>query len=272
MTQTPMTAQLGAAAMARLQQATQPQSGKAIFTSDLSVNEFVLVENTGFTPVGLVMGSSVYHVGFQVGRWNQSMELQVLSQAMYAAREYAMSRMLAEAQALNADGIVGVELRLQHHTGSVDLIDFVAIGTAVRGPQGGDWRAPGGRPFTSDLSGQDFWTLHRAGYLPVSLVLGTCVYHIAHQSLRQSLSQLGQNVEVPTFTQATYDAREIAMSRMQAEAERDQADGIVGVRVVESTQIWGEHATEFMAIGTAVRKSGTAATDLAAPMVLPLAR
>ena len=38
-----------------------------LFTSDLSVNEFLLVKEAGFDPLGLVIGSSIYHIGFQIG-------------------------------------------------------------------------------------------------------------------------------------------------------------------------------------------------------------
>ncbi len=38
---------------------------KGLFTSDLSVNEFLLVREAGFDPVGLVIGSSIYHIGYQ---------------------------------------------------------------------------------------------------------------------------------------------------------------------------------------------------------------
>ena len=34
-----------------------------LFTSDLSVNEFLLVKEAGFHPLGFVMGSSIYHIG-----------------------------------------------------------------------------------------------------------------------------------------------------------------------------------------------------------------
>jgi uncharacterized protein YbjQ (UPF0145 family) len=64
---------------------------------------------------------------------------------------------------------------------------------------------------------------------------------------------MGHNAEMPAFTQATYDAREIAMARMQAEAERDGAEGIVGVRIEEESFIWGEQAVEFLAQGTSIR-------------------
>ena len=90
-------------AMRRLAE-LQPGRPGAIFTSDLSVNEFLLVREVGFRPVGLVLGSSIYHVGLQFGRWGQSQELDVLSQAMYHARELAMSRMQAEADELHAEG------------------------------------------------------------------------------------------------------------------------------------------------------------------------
>ena len=84
----------------------EPGRAGAIFTSDLSVNEFLLVREAGFRPLGLVLGSSIYHVGLQIGRWGRNQELDVLSQAMYHARELAMSRMEAEADALHAEGIV----------------------------------------------------------------------------------------------------------------------------------------------------------------------
>ncbi|MBV9838978.1 MAG: hypothetical protein JO156_12730, partial [Solirubrobacterales bacterium] len=50
---------------------------RGFFTSDLSVNEFLLVKQSGFEPLGLVLGSSIYHIGFQQAMWNQSQELGV---------------------------------------------------------------------------------------------------------------------------------------------------------------------------------------------------
>ena len=38
---------------------------RSFFTSDLSVNEFLLVKAAGFEPLGLVVGTSIYHIGFQ---------------------------------------------------------------------------------------------------------------------------------------------------------------------------------------------------------------
>ena len=226
-----------------------------VFTSDLSVSEYVLLGEAGFEPLGFVVGSSIYHVGLQVGRWSQNQELNVLTQAMYSARELAMARMRAEADHLGADGIVGVQLRMQMYAWGQDVLEFVATGTAVRALGGsGAHRAPDGRAFTSDLSAQDFFRLLAGGAVPVAFVLGTCVYHIAHQSAMQALRQAGQNQEMVQFTQGIYEARELALSRMQAEATQAQSSGIVGVNVGVSNHVWGEHATEFLATGTAIRR------------------
>src|SRR5579862_6048156 len=124
-----------------------------VFTSDLSVSEYVLLGEAGFEPLGFVVGSSIYHIGLQVGRWSQNQELVVLTQAMYNARELAMARMRSEADHLGADGIVGVALRMQMYSWGQNCLEFVATGTAVRHLAGqGAHRAPDGRAFTSDLS------------------------------------------------------------------------------------------------------------------------
>src|SRR5580658_3965480 len=101
---------------------------KAVFTSDLSVNEFLLIRKSGFEPVGLCVGSCVYHVGIQYGNWNKNQELNVLSQAMYHARELAMSRMREEARDMNADGIVGVRLTVKRMEWDNNILEFMAIG------------------------------------------------------------------------------------------------------------------------------------------------
>src|SRR5260370_13069387 len=226
-----------------------------VFTSDLSVSEYVLLGEAGFEPLGFVVGSSIYHIGIQVGRWSQNQELQILTQAMYNARELAMARMQAEADHLGGDGIVGVNLRMQMYAWGQGALEFVATGTAVKHLTGqGAHKAPNGRAFTSDLSAQDFFRLLAAGAVPVAFVLGTCVYHVAHQGVMQSLRQAGQNQEMPQFTQGVYEARELALGRMQAEAAQVRSSGIVGVTVEVKNHVWGEHATEFLATGTAVRR------------------
>jgi uncharacterized protein YbjQ (UPF0145 family) len=225
---------------------------RGFFTSDLSINEFLLVKQSGFEPLGLVLGSSIYHIGFQQANWSQNQEMSVLTQAMYHARELAMTRMEEEADQLGADGVVGVRLDIGRYEWGAELAEFISVGTAVKHRGGELHRGANGRPFTSDLSGQDFATLLRAGYRPVGMVMGNCVYHVAHQGLRAAWKQIGRNQEMPNYTQALYEARELAMERMQTEADELQAGGIVGARIVERSHGWGSHVIEFFAIGNAV--------------------
>src|SRR3954447_16195511 len=112
------------------------QLRSGLFTSDLSVNEFLLVKEAGFEPLGLVVGSSIYHIGFQQSSWNQNQEMGVLSQAMYQARELAMTRMEEEADQLGGDGIVGVRLDIGRYEWGANLAEFIAIGTAVKHREG----------------------------------------------------------------------------------------------------------------------------------------
>ena len=130
-----------------------------VFTSDLSINEFALLHGAGFEPIELVMGVSVYHVGYQFTGIKQQSELPVLTDATYRARWNAMSRMQAEADSLGADGVVGVRLDWRHQ-GEGEHLEFIAVGTAVRYTEKpGAFRRPTGQAFTSHLSGQDLTTL-----------------------------------------------------------------------------------------------------------------
>ena len=241
-----------------------------LFTSDLSVDEFLLVKAAGFKPLGFVVGSSIYHIGYQQASWKQSQEMAVLTQAMYSARELAMTRMEEEADQLGADGVVGVRLDIGRYEWGAEMAEFIALGTAVKHAGGELHRAPNGRPFTSDLSGQDFYKLLASGHRPVGLVMGSCVYHVAHQSMWKAMRQIGQNVELTNFTQALYDARELAMERMQREAEQVEAEGVVAVRLEERSHGWGSHVIEFFAVGTAIVPLD-AGQDLTKPtLTLPL--
>ena len=228
------------------------QNKQGLFTSDLSVNEFMLITDAGFDPLGLVVGSSIYHIGVQVPNWGRNQEMTVLSEAMYNARELAMTRMEEEADDLGADGVVGVRLDVSRYDWGGQMAEFIAIGTAVRHRDGVLHRAPDGKPFTSDLSGQAFWTLLRTGHRPVGMVMGSCVYHVAHRGPLKAISQVASNVELPNYTQALYSAREFAMQRMQAEAQALSAKGIVGVDLQEKSHGWGAHIIEFFAVGTAI--------------------
>ena len=220
------------------------------------MNEFLLFTEAGFDPVGLVVGSSIFHIGIQIAGPTTSRELDTLSQAMYSARHLAMTRMEEEADQLGADGIVGVRLDIGRYEWGPNMAEFIAIGTAVKHRDGVLHRAPNGRPFQSDLSGQEFWTLLRTGHRPVGMVMGSCVFHVGRRGPLRTIAQTGRNIELPNYTQALYEARELAMQRMQTEAQELGAEGIVGVSLSERSHGWGSHVIEFFALGTAIVSTG----------------
>ncbi len=234
------------------------------FTSDLSIDELLLIEELGFEPLDLVMGSSFFHIGWQYAAWSVNQELGEFSRMMLLARQTAMGRLVEHARALGADGVVGMRIDM-HRNGH--NAEFTAAGTAVRARDGGSakWRGAGGAPFTCDLSGEDFWALVRGGFRPVALVHGVCVYHVAHQSLAQWFSQSGQNMEHAPFTQALYDAREMAMQRMQHDAAQAGGQGLVGVQIREGSHAWESHILELVAVGTAITAIADARHEVHAP-------
>jgi uncharacterized protein YbjQ (UPF0145 family) len=206
-----------------------------------------------------------------------------------------MARMEAEADALGADGIVGVRLEAGAYEWGPNLVEFLAVGTAVRSRDGTNHRTKFGKPFTSDLSGQDVRTLLQAGYRPLGLVMGTSVY-VSYQNGTEFQMIAGwgwnnNNAELGRFTQAIYSARELAMGRMQTEAAELGAEGVVGAQVKVETyltksdsefraelsdqraipsQIWRDFVADVFSIGTAVMPI-RADHQIAAPqMVLPL--
>jgi uncharacterized protein YbjQ (UPF0145 family) len=255
------------------EQASRQGTPGHLFTSDLSVNEFVLTLHSGYEPLGQVMGSSVYHVGWQympAGYWStwygMSGEMDVLTQAFYHARHLAIGRLQQEAALLGATGVVGVRLEHKEYEWGMGMLEFAAIGTAIRETDAPK-PEPNELPFASDLSGSEYWMLRQAGFRPVGLVVGNCTYYCVPTWNTQMATSGGffggswQNQELKDYTQSLYAARSLAMGRMEQEAASFHATGVVGADVeVEAepreVEVNNRSRTDmiyhFTAIGTAI--------------------
>jgi uncharacterized protein YbjQ (UPF0145 family) len=209
------------------------------FTSDLTVNEFLLSAESGFRPVTQVMGSSVYHVGWQympyVNAWSFSQggvtELETQTEAWNEARRLALGRLAEEATRAGADAVVGVRLSRAGFDWAQGLIEFASFGTAVRS----DRYELEGAPVLSNLSGQEFAKLFAHGFWPVGLVAATTVVYVvaswATQNAQQGWLARWQNQELTDYTEGLYHARALAMRRAQQQAHEAGAHGLVGVRI-----------------------------------------
>lgn len=210
-----------------------------VFTSDFSVSEFALAAHGGVQPVAQVMGSSVYHVGWQrtPGGWGWqavSQELTVLSDAWNEARRLALARLQEEAELAGAQAVVGLDVRRGAHDWVADAVEYVTVGTGVRIDNGD---AAG--CVLTNLSVQDYWLLRRAGYRPAGLCGASGVFYVV-SGWQQQQAQSGwgawANQELRDFTQGLYDAREITIGRLTTQAREHHAVGLVALSLVHTVE------------------------------------
>jgi len=235
--------------------------GRAV-TSDLSIDEALLLHSIGWEPVELVCGVSLCSIPSGIWSWGQG-EIAVASAAQGMAFEGAVSRIADECTRSGGHGVVGVHVEV-----AVDRyhVDVELVGTAVR-PVGA---SSGADVFVSDLSGRDFSLLHQAGWRPVGLAYGASFVYAPRRSASTSLKQSRENVELSNFTEAMYSARELAMERMQSTALTMGGTGIVEVKVTEGPMPFAHHAIGFAAWGTAVRLEAESHAYLRPRVVLSL--
>jgi len=263
---------LPAAALARLD-ALRARGG-GFFTSDLSANEFLLVRRAGFRPLSQVMGSCFYNVGWQwlpgsagFGGWGmtyaqgETIELETQTEAWNEARRLALTRLSEEAKRVGADAVVGVRLQRGAFDWAAGLLEFVAVGTAVRSER----YQLGDEPVLSNLSGQEFAALFAHGFWPAGLVAATTVGYVMtgwqQQSRVSGFFSGWQNQELADFSRGVYDTRAQTMLRLNRQAHELQADGVVGVELAQEQHeherdVGGVHYTDLVltmhVLGTAI--------------------
>ena len=107
-------------------------AGDRLFTCDLSGQDLWKLLQSGYRPVGLVIGYCAYAAEPDSAIGNR--ELAGPTRAVYTARRLAVARMRNEAERLGATGIVGVRLDglggLSRPAGS-RTVEFRAGGTAI---------------------------------------------------------------------------------------------------------------------------------------------
>ncbi len=104
-------------------------------TSSLTNEEMWNLVHIGYLPISLVMGVSVYALGFTsgllaAGKTIAGGEVSTLTELLYEAREKAFARAEKAADDCGADEIVGVKTYVYDMGGG--LVEILAIGTAVK--------------------------------------------------------------------------------------------------------------------------------------------
>ncbi len=288
-----MSDELPAAAEARMAEIRHSGTWGSALTSD----EFAVIRSAGFEPVGQVLGAAVYNIGYTGGyncpgawgSWGYGIPARTVTQvssrggfgsfaplvqAMYDARHRALDRMTAECEELGGHGVVGVRLTI----GSFPAggLEFKAIGTAIRAPgvpPVSQW-ARRKKPFTSDLSGQDFGKLIMKGWVPVGLALGISIGSRHDDWLTVGQTRWGAgNAEVTGFTELVNDARHDARQQLERDVTKLGGEGVViatmemRVRERECPVQEGrrDHIVEATTIGTAIARFSDAEQQHSGP-------
>ncbi|HEY9724209.1 MAG TPA: heavy metal-binding domain-containing protein [Oscillatoriaceae cyanobacterium] len=202
------------------------KADEGLFTSNLAPDEIALLRRNGYRARGLVTGSAMYHVGQAYASATGDCEVTVLSDAYNEATRLAVSRMQKELRLLGAHGVVGVRLQYLRHEWSEKSVEVQLVGTAIEGP------GPAPKdPWMCDLSGQEWWALHRAGYEPAALVWGHCTWFILTTQDDEWAHQSWTNQEMGHWSQALSRARHLAMTKIHLQAKEVGASGVVGVHI-----------------------------------------
>lgn len=221
------------------------QRESSVAGSFLSAPAAMSLASVGWQPAGEVMGCIVMNLGFggfgctggqygSYGQFNNYGPTPVISSgdpgrtiwagyrpyidALYRGYGTALRRMLAEAGALGAAGVVGVDLRCEHLDSGIR--EFIALGTAVRSTAPG---APGpAQPFCTDLSGEDVAKAALAGWSPLGIAIGLAVSVKHEDQLMQSQTSrlMGAgNVEVAGLTELLHTCRSDARHQFEGRAK-----------------------------------------------------
>ena len=146
---------------------------RASVISGLSGNEMYCVDQLGYHPGNLLVGNSVYALGF-VGGLSSSFqgavggEITAITSIISEGRHLAMQRLVNEMSRDRAHGVTGVNSELIFHNGN---IEFLATGSALHQKEGTPQNA-----FLTSADGQELYCQHDAGYEPVSFVMGNVAY------------------------------------------------------------------------------------------------
>lgn len=244
------------AAAARVQRAADTR----VRSSLLSAPAAAALGDVGLEPVGEVMGCVVMHLGWSgwgcnaYGRWGNASTVGYVPaqfsgqgggayepyvRAVYNGFEQSLRRLLLEAQALGADGAVGIRWTQQHVDG-VGNREFVAIGTAVRARSAT-------RPahlFSTDLAGEEVAKLMLSGWMPVGLSVGVSVgvKHDDYYTRTQANSFMSGNTEVAGYTELVHGVRSDARAQFARRAAHQGGDASIVSRI--SLDTWANESND----------------------------
>lgn len=232
------------------------------FNSAADGQELFCQWDAGYRPVNFVFGNVAYSIGIGQGiagafRQLAKGEVRQYSDIFNKTRNLALERIENEAREHGANSVIGIKTTILP-VGVSGVQEMVMVGTAAHNEKLDDISQAAGGVITSDLTAEETWNIAKLGYAPVKLVLGTSVYSLGFVGGIMSALKNFVKGEIPELTQLIYGAREESLRKVQEQAEAVGADDVLGIQ----TYIYnlGGGLIEFLAIGTAVKKTPNAGT------------
>ena len=222
--------------------------------SGLSGNEMYCAWLLGYLPGNLLVGNSVFSMGFIGGlgsgiRTFVGGEVKQYTQMIAEGRRLSLERFEAELAHSGGSGATGVTSELIFHPGNAE---FLTVGSSLHRADGAEHA-----PFTTAADAQELFCQWDAGYQPLSFVFGNVAYSIgAVRGVAGSLRQLGKG-EVRQYSDIFNTTRHLALSRLEDEARAKGANSVVGVRTT-ILPIGTSGVQEMVMIGTAAHSDAIA--------------
>jgi uncharacterized protein YbjQ (UPF0145 family) len=222
------------------------------FTSAGDAQELYCHMDCGYEPREFVFGNIAYSVG-AVGGIAGTLktllrgEIKEFSDVFNQTRHHALARLVGHAREAQANAVVGVRTNVLHFAGFHEMFMTGTAAFHASLPQ-----QSSAAPVTSDLTGEELWSMTQLGYMPVKLLISTSVYSLgAIGGIKAALKGLVRG-EISDLTTLIYDAREQVFDRIKSEAQALGAAEVVGIKtyIVEL----GPSLVEIFAVGTAVRQ------------------
>ena len=231
-------------------------SGAVVATSDLSIDEILLLRSAGWKPVDLVCGVGYMPIG--KGCWLRSGDgdMEPVTTAHNAATAQAEERLRKDCREVGGSGVISVAVEIEV---SRFFVKAVLAGTAVRAVG----RRPESAAFSSDLSVKDFIVLANSGWQPRGLVFGSGFVQVKRRAAGDALAQVVRSAELTNVSSAMYAARDEAIGHLRKGAARLGAAGVVDVAIEQHPMPFATSTIRFSIWGTAV----SATTGGGAPMI-----
>src|SRR5262245_21847597 len=211
----------------------------------LSGNEIYCLAKNGWAPGHIVVGNSVYSLGFvrSITSGFKTLaggELESITELISDGRHAAVKRMEEEASHHAAHGLTGVTSDLKKVG---NLMEFLAIGSSVKGV---DHHGPF---FTTACSGQDLYCQMDAGYQPRHFVMGNVAYALGVGRGLLSAFRGLTGGEVKELSRMYNHTRRLALERLEHEAKDRGANAVVDI--ITKIVPFGPGVKEMLMVGTA---------------------